>query len=98
MDRPRRPIVFGFHTRRDPARHAAPRDANARRGGRRAQFQLWIFSYQILRSLANLMLSRLNLGVALALIALEDHCSPGGNPYRKFPQKRWMRSQASCSA
>src|ERR1700704_6053939 len=68
MDRPRRPIVFGFHTRRDRARHAAPRDANARRGGRRAQFQLWIFSYQILRSLANLMLSRLNLGVALALI------------------------------
>ena len=44
------------------------------------------------------MLSRLNLGVALALIALEDHCSPGGKPYRKFPQKRWMRSQASCSA
>ena len=66
------PSVFGFHIRRDRARHAAPRDANARRDERRAQFQLCIFSYQILRSLANLMLSRLNLGVALALIALED--------------------------
>jgi hypothetical protein len=71
MGRPRRPIG-GFHIRRDRARHAAPRDANARRGGRRAQFQLWIFSYQILGRLANLMLSRLNLGVALALIAW-DH-------------------------
>src|ERR1700704_1111944 len=92
------PSVFGFHIRRDRARHAAPRDANARRGGRRGPFRLWIFSYQILRSLANLMLSRLNVGVALALIALADHCSPGGKPYRKFPQKRWMRSHASCSA
>jgi hypothetical protein len=38
------------------------------------------------------------LDVVFALIAPEDHSSLGGKPYRKFPQKRWMRSHASCSA
>jgi hypothetical protein len=62
-----------------------------------ARFQVWIFSYHILSGLANLTLSRFMLG-RCSLSVLGDHSSLGGKPYLKFPQKRWMRSQASCSA
>ncbi len=69
------PSASGFHIGRKRPRHAAPRDANARRGAHRAQFQLWIFSYQTLRRLANLMLSRLFL-TCIFLVTPDRGCHP----------------------
>jgi hypothetical protein len=57
--RPRAAVQPAFLSDVGPER---PRHAKSRRGGRRAQFQLWIFSYTVLARSSKKRLSRILIG------------------------------------